>query len=53
MLLVHEAQPRTNDPDAASDLSAHPLLIHATAADWFVTGGKKVIKSGHKIGGRP
>lgn len=52
-VLVHEARPRANDPDNASELSAHPLEIHGTAPDWFVTGGKKVIESGHKIGGRP
>lgn len=52
-VLVHEARPRAHDSDAASELSGHPLLIYGTAPDWFVSGGKKVIESGHKIGGRP
>ncbi len=52
-VIVHGAQRRASQSDFKSELSAHPLLIHGPSPDWFVTGGEKVIESGHKIGGRP
>lgn len=53
-VVVHEKRSRnTSTNDFVSELSPHPLLIHGEAPDWFVTGGEKVVESGHKIGGRP
>lgn len=53
-VVVHEKRLRNaNSNDFVSELSAHPLLIHGEAPDWFLTGGEKIVESGHKIGGRP
>ena len=53
-LVVHEKRPRsTGRRDLISELSEHLLIIHDESPDWFITGGEKVVESGHKIGGRP
>jgi hypothetical protein len=53
-VVIHEKRSRDmSTSEFISELSAHPLLIHGETPDWFVTGGEKVVESGHKIGGRP
>lgn len=53
-VIVHGRSVRkAGTPEHISELSPQRLVIHNESPDWFITGGTKVIDSGHKIGGRP
>lgn len=53
-VIEHEKRARGRDSDEfLSEVSPHPLIIGVQSPDWFITGGERVIESGHKIGGRP
>jgi hypothetical protein len=52
-VVVHEPRSRGMDLASASDLSPHPLLVGTSREDVVVEGDRSVIRSSHKIGGRP
>ncbi len=53
LLLTHGESERAVASPTTSDVSEHPLLLGAEEDDWRIEEGEEVVRSCHKLGGRP